>query len=67
MQYRKRESSPCAVVSITMSVGEQERLDAIRERFRDESITRVPSRSLMLSMLVDWASKNGFGPKNTGE
>ncbi|HWR03790.1 MAG TPA: hypothetical protein VN419_07200 [Humidesulfovibrio sp.] len=65
MKHRKHGKTPCEIKSVTMSAEEQRQLDAIRERFHDGSINQMPSRSLMLAVLVDWAFKHGFGPKNT--
>jgi len=66
MKHRKHGKTLCAIKSVTMSAEEQHQLDAIRERFHDGSINQMPSRSLMLAVLVDWAFKHGFGPKHTG-
>lgn len=65
MKHRKHGKTPCEIKSVTMSAEEQCQLDAIRERFHDGSINQMPSRSLMLAVLVDWAFKHGFGPKHT--
>ncbi|MES9995281.1 hypothetical protein [Desulfovibrio aminophilus] len=67
MKHRKHGRIQCSISSITMSAEEQRQLDTIRERFHDGSINQMPSRSLMLAVLVDWAFKHGFGPKNTGQ
>jgi hypothetical protein len=50
-----------------MSAEDQQHLDVIRERFHDGNINQMPSRSLMLSVLIDWAFKHGFGSKHTEE
>jgi hypothetical protein len=65
MKHRKHCVSPCSTTSITMSSQDHLQLDAIRGRFHDGGINQMPSRSLMLSVLVDWAFKHGFGPKHT--
>lgn len=65
MKHRKHCAVPCTTTSITMSAEDRNHLDAIRERFYDGAINQMPSRSLMLAVLVDWAFKHGFGPKNT--
>ncbi len=52
---------------VTMSAEDQQHLDVIRERFHDGNINQMPSRSLMLSVLIDWAFKHGFGSKHTEE
>jgi len=67
MKHRKHGSMTCKVTTITMSAVDQQHLDAIRERFHDGNINQMPSRSLMLSVLIDWAFKHGFGPKHTEE
>lgn len=65
MKHRKHSKTPCVITSVTMSAEEQQQLDAIRARFHDGSINQMPSRSLMLAVLVAWAFKHGFGPENT--
>lgn len=65
MKHRKHCANPCTTTSITMSTEDHLHLDTIRERFHDGSINQMPSRSLMLSVLVDWAFKHGFGPEST--
>lgn len=65
MKHRKHCALPCKITSITMSAEDHLQLDSIRGRFHDGSIDQMPSRSLMLSVLIDWAFKNGFGPKST--
>jgi len=65
MKHRKHGNVPCAITTVTMSAEEQRQLDAIRERFHDGSINQMPSRSLMLAVLVDWAFRNNFNPNHT--
>jgi len=59
---RKHGAAPCTAVTITMSNEDHTHLDAIRERFRDHKRRACPSRSLMLSLLVNAAFKSGFSP-----
>jgi hypothetical protein len=66
MKHRKHCAQPCTTTSITMSAQDHLQLDTIRGRFHDGHINQMPSRSLMVSVLIDWAFKNGFEPKTTG-